>query len=74
MAVVTISIRIETITLYSDQCNTKYCTGRMNQIINFLECNILPKYIIVELRSYMDMDVYLATESLLELTVCETGK
>jgi hypothetical protein len=29
----------------------------MNQIISFLEYNIIPKYIIVELRSYINMDM-----------------
>jgi hypothetical protein len=27
----------------------------MNQIINFLESNIIPKYLIVELKSYINI-------------------
>jgi len=28
-----------------------------NESINFLESNVMPKYIIVELRSYINMDM-----------------
>jgi hypothetical protein len=46
----------------------------MNHSISSLESNIIPNCTIAELRSYINMDICLAAELLLEVTVRVIGK